>query len=134
MRKKKVLLVEDDFDVRDAFQVLLKRQGHRVVCAGNGQEALDLLRSEPLPSLILLDLMMPVMDGWRFREEQLKDAALAHIPVIVISAAEHAETHAASIGAVGYLKKPFPLERLVEMVDGNEAAGAAGPDGPVACN
>jgi CheY-like chemotaxis protein len=116
MRKKTVLLVEDDADVRNALQVLLKRQGHRVTCAANGQEALDLLRAGHRPSLIVLDLVMPVMDGWRFRAEQLKDPELARVPVIVVSADAHAEEHAAGIGAVGYLKKPVRVDRLVAVV------------------
>jgi CheY-like chemotaxis protein len=116
--KKTVLLVEDDCDVRDALELLLKRKGYRVTCAGNGQEALESMRSAetPSPSLILLDLMMPVMNGWEFRAEQLKDPALAEIPVIVISADAEAEDHAASIGAVAYLKKPFEFTQLTDMI------------------
>jgi len=116
--KKTVLLVEDDCDLRDALQLVLKRKGYRVTCAGNGQEALDTMRSPeaPSPSLILLDLMMPVMDGWEFRAEQLKDPALADIPVILISTDSQAEDHAASIGAVAYLKKPFEFQQLANMI------------------
>jgi CheY-like chemotaxis protein len=116
--KKNVLLVEDDADVRGALELVLKRKGYRVTCAANGQEALESMRctETPSPSLILLDLMMPVMDGWEFRAEQLKDPALKDVPVIVISADACAEDHAASIGAVAYLKKPFEFQQLTNMI------------------
>src|SRR6185436_12323698 len=81
-----ILLVEDDFDVRDALIPILEYEGHRVVGAASGQEALDRLRSGAKPSLILLDLMMPGMSGMEFRAEQLRDPALASIPVVVVSA------------------------------------------------
>src|SRR5439155_7067879 len=68
-----VLVVEDDFDLRDALVPILEYEGHRVVSAANGREALDWLHAMPPPSLILLDLMMPVMNGEEFRAEQLRD-------------------------------------------------------------
>src|SRR5580765_7790969 len=81
-----ILLVEDDFDMRDALIPILEYAGHHVVGAANGREALEQLRAGPKPSLILLDLMMPVMNGTEFRAEQLRDPALASIPVVVVSA------------------------------------------------
>jgi len=82
-----ILVVDDDRDIRDSLVEVLGEHGYPVIGAGNGVEALEILRtSAPPPSLILLDLMMPVMDGREFRERQLENPALADIPVIVISA------------------------------------------------
>ncbi len=111
-----VLLVEDDFDLRDALVPILEDEGHRVVSAANGKEALDRLHDMPKPSVILLDLMMPVMSGEEFRAEQLRDPALASIPVVVVSARPHIEERAARLGAAGCLQKPFEVEHLLEMV------------------
>ena len=111
-----VLVVEDDFDLRDALVPILEYEGHRVVSAANGKEALERLQTMPPPSLILLDLMMPVMSGEEFRAEQLRDPALASIPVVVVSAHSSAEERAARLGAVGCVKKPFEIEDLLEQV------------------
>jgi len=111
-----VLVVEDDFDLRDALVPILEYEGHRVVSAANGKEALDRLHAMPAPSVILLDLMMPGMSGEEFRAEQLRDPALASIPVVVLSAHPSAEERAARIGADGCIKKPFEVETLLEQV------------------
>lgn len=110
-----VLLVDDDFDLRDALVPILEYEGHRVVSAANGQEALDRLQSMAPPSVILLDLMMPVMNGEEFRAEQLRDPRLASIPVVVLSAHAYAEQRAAQIGA-RCLKKPFDVDVLLDEV------------------
>ena len=119
------LVVEDDFDLRDALVPILEYEGHRVVSAANGKEALDRLHAMPPPSLILLDLMMPVMNGEEFRAEQLRDPVLASIPVVVLSAHPSAEERAAHLGAAGCLKKPFDIEDLLEHVRRSSNAGAA---------
>ena len=111
-----VLVVEDDFDLRDALVPILEYEGHRVVSAANGREALERLHAMPPPSVILLDLMMPVMSGEDFRAEQLRDPRLASIPVVVLSAHPKAEEQAARMGAIGCLKKPFEIEDLLEEV------------------
>lgn len=111
-----VLVVEDDFDLRDALVPILEYEGHRVVSAANGREALDRLQAMPLPSLILLDLMMPVMNGEAFRAEQLRDPRLAGIPVVVVSAHPAAEEHAARMGAVACVRKPFDVDDLLAAV------------------
>ena len=111
-----VLIVEDDFDLRDALVPVLEYDGHKVVSAANGQEALERLRSMPPPSLILLDLMMPVMNGEQFRAEQLRDPRLASIPVVVVSAHAHAAERAARLGAVGCLRKPLDIDAFLDEV------------------
>ena len=111
-----VLVVEDAFDLRDALVPILEYEGHRVVSAANGREALDWLHAMPPPSLILLDLMMPVMNGEEFRAEQLRDPALASIPVVILSAHPGAEERASHLGAAACLKKPFDIEDLLVQV------------------
>ncbi len=97
-----LLLVDDDERVREALVALLEAQGYPVVGAANGREALDVLRVRGLrPGLILLDLMMPVMDGWQFRAAQLADAELATVPVVVFSAHPRARETAVSLRAAG---------------------------------
>src|SRR5262249_26330672 len=82
-----ILLVEDDGDTRDGITPVLEGVGYKVESVTNGQEALDQLRTSTAPPcLILLDLMMPVMDGWQFRDEQQRDPFLSSIPVVVVSA------------------------------------------------
>src|SRR5205823_5747425 len=105
----KVLVVEDDPTTRDAMKMILEFGGFRVAEAANGREALDQLRSAPPPCLILLDLMMPVMDGRQFREEQRKAPELASIPVVVVSADTDLPDQARTLGAVGYLQKPVDV-------------------------
>ncbi len=111
--KATILLVEDDPDVRDAVADILEEHGYRVVTANNGEEALKHLQQEKLrPSIVLLDLMMPVMDGWQFREIQKNDPAISDIPVIALTA--HLELR--SVDAVAHLRKPLALDLLLETV------------------
>ena len=111
MADRTVMVVEDDVLIREMVIQILAGEGFTPVGARNGEEALCQLRQDRLhPALILLDLMMPVMDGWRFRAEQLKDPDLARIPVIVMSASGE------DIEADDHLDKPFEIEALLEMV------------------
>jgi CheY-like chemotaxis protein len=115
--EKRILLVDDDPDIRDGIAEALEDEGFLVRLASNGREALDLLSHEkPLPDLILLDMMMPVMDGWAFREEQQKAADLAAIPVVVFSAYDLPGDAASRLGVAGMLRKPVRLEQLLETV------------------
>ncbi len=84
--KPRILVVEDDLSTREALSMLLSAEGYGVSTAADGVAALEQLRDGQRPGLILLDLMMPLMDGWQFRHEQLRDPSLANIPVIVCSA------------------------------------------------
>jgi CheY-like chemotaxis protein len=109
-----VLVVEDDPDIRATLCDALEDNGYSPVGAANGVEALEYLRSDAeKPCLILLDLMMPVMDGQTFRSEQVADPALARIPVVVISAYRDVEKYAVEL-ATEYLPKPVRLETLLE--------------------
>src|SRR6187200_2364878 len=110
-----VFVVEDDVDTRDMLGRFLELEGFQVEVAGNGRQALDRLTSGVHPCVILLDLMMPVMDGWQFRRQQVLDAQLADIPVIVVSAA--GKERIAGIDADGYLSKPVDLEQLLAQVN-----------------
>jgi signal transduction histidine kinase len=110
-----LLVVEDDIDIREALDGLLSMEGFRVKGCSNGREALDWLRSATRPDLILLDLMMPVMDGWQFRVAQKDDPKLAAIPVLALSA--DATAKAAAIDADAYLKKPVDYETLIDTID-----------------
>lgn len=109
-----VLIVDDDADIRDAMMLVLGGSGYHVVTAANGADALRVLaESHRRPCVILLDLMMPVMDGQQFREAQLRDPALASIPVVVVSGDANVKKRAAELGVDGYLMKPIALERLL---------------------
>jgi CheY-like chemotaxis protein len=121
-----VLLVEDDVDSREMLAMWLELDGYRVLQAGNGAEALRVLAEAaiPRPSLILLDVEMPVMDGERFREIQEHDADLGGIPVALISASPRADEVAARHGTLPVLRKPCDVEAVSALVAG--AAGCAG--------
>jgi len=118
-RDPQVLVVDDDPDIVDALIDVLEDHGFRAQAAVNGAEALEKLRSsEELPRVILLDLMMPVMDGYGFRAAQQADERLAAIPVIVLSAHANVEQAAAQMRAAGCLRKPVQLQALLTTVAG----------------
>lgn len=91
---------------------LLEMKGYHAAAAGNGQEALDYLREAPVPDLIILDLWMPVMDGWQFRSEQARDARLREVPVVVVTALGDQ----AGIDADEIILKPVDVNRLLQAV------------------
>jgi CheY-like chemotaxis protein len=112
-----ILVVDDDEGIREGVVDYLQEHGYLAVGAINGRDALDQLKSPDLrPCIMVIDLMMPVMDGRTFREEQLRTPYLSAIPVIVISANVDLETRAASLKAVSYLPKPLDLTALLEVV------------------
>ncbi|HEY7529778.1 MAG TPA: response regulator [Gemmatimonadota bacterium] len=113
-----MLVVDDDCDVRDVMTQFLRLEGYGVETAANGREALEHLRSGTSPCLILLDLMMPEMDGVRFRLEQKKDPALRGIPVVVLSALRDVRGTAAAthLEAAEYLEKPVDFDVLLGSV------------------
>ncbi len=109
-----VLVIEDDQDTREMLGRFLELEGFNVETAANGRQALERLGSGIRASVIVLDLMMPVMDGWQFRLEQIRDASLSHIPVIVVSAA--GKDRIDKIKAEAYLSKPVDLDELLERI------------------
>jgi CheY-like chemotaxis protein len=109
-----VLVVEDDRDLRDSLCAALEDEGFTVVGVEHGQAALAHLRGQARPCLILLDLMMPVMDGRTFRQEQLKDPAIADIPVVVITAA--GKPLASTVPANAVLHKPFRMDAVITVI------------------
>jgi CheY-like chemotaxis protein len=110
-----VMIVEDDRDTREMLGRFLELEGFDVHTAANGRQALDSLRAGDPASVILLDLMMPVMDGWQFRAAQINDPDLSHIPVVVVTAAGAREKIPA-ISADGWVSKPIDLDRLLATI------------------
>jgi len=112
-RSASLLVVEDDRDIREIVMETLADEGYETAGATNGKHALEQLRSgAPLPCVILLDIMMPVMDGRSFRAAQLADPALADIPVVVMTADADVAAIAVELHARLHLKKPVTLEQL----------------------
>ena len=113
-RCQSILIVEDDPDIRSTLQEILSIEGYSASVASNGRDAVSLLKEMRRPCLILLDLMMPVMNGWEVLKELQEDVFLATIPVVVISAASNGKSRPA--GAVGYIKKPVDLDSLLRII------------------
>jgi CheY-like chemotaxis protein len=114
VKQASVFVVEDDQDTREMLCRFLELEGYHVESAANGKVALEQLNAGAPASVILLDLMMPVMDGWQFRREQTTIARLAHIPVIVVSAAGRERLEQIDANAV--LSKPVDLDELLARV------------------
>jgi CheY-like chemotaxis protein len=111
-----ILIVDDARDIRLLLRVRLQKVGYTVADAANGQEALEhLAATTDRPCLILLDLMMPVMNGWEFRARQLADPALATIPVVVLSAAPPSDAATEALHAVAVLKKPPDIAAVLTL-------------------
>jgi CheY-like chemotaxis protein len=110
-----VLVVDDDADVRELLAAVLKSEGYDVLTAENGAAALSVLR-DTLPDLIVLDLMMPVMNGWEFRETQRAYPEYASIPVVCLSGHHAAHAHATALGIIECIQKPLDVDYLVEVV------------------
>lgn len=111
---RSIMLIEDDPDVSETLAGLLVRFGYSVTLARDGQKALTLLRGGELPRLILLDLMMPNMDGYRFRSAQLEDARMASIPTIIVTADPKATKE--KLGVAACFRKPFDVEALLTEI------------------
>ncbi len=111
-----ILIVDDDYDVRDALIDVLADEGYPVQAVSDGHEALEFLREHELPGLILLDWMMPRCDATQFRAEQRKDRRLANIPVVLLTADARGADKLRSLEAEGFLAKPVSVERLLEVV------------------
>lgn len=117
MVKRKLLIVEDSIEIQVLLKRLLESEGFDVVCASHGKQAIDILEHDTLPNLILLDLMMPVMDGFEFRDRQLKDPRFKEIPVIIMTADGSAQAKKERISANDFLKKPLDVDQLLQSID-----------------
>lgn len=112
-----IAIVEDDTEIRESIRDALECEGYEVQTFKNGQEAIQGL-AEASPSLILLDLMMPVMDGWKFLEEKKRlGPTLSEIPVFIVSAVAD-PSKVKEAGAKGYIRKPLDLDVLLKLVEG----------------
>jgi CheY-like chemotaxis protein len=111
-----ILVVEDEADTREILVMTLELHGLPTAGVSNGQEALAYLRNQEPPKLILLDLMMPVMDGVEFRAAQLADPRVAQIPVVVVSGIHGSAQRARDLRAIDYLEKPVRALALVDCV------------------
>ncbi len=113
---KRILVIEDDASIRELLVELLESEGYEVGSAINGLEGLKYLKENKIPDLILIDLMMPVMDGYSFRSEQLKNAKWSHIPVVVMSAEANTKDKMKNYQITSFLSKPVELETVLKTV------------------
>ena len=114
--KPYVLVVDDDFDIRDTLTDVLETEGYSVRTAADGFQALEYLRANPLPGLILLDWMMPRCDGLQFRRQQQQEPSIAAVPVVLLTADARMAEKLTQLDAKEYLKKPVQLDHLLEVV------------------
>src|SRR6267143_2618705 len=113
---KRVLVVDDDPDIRELLFTALEDEGFEVVPAENGREALAIIKTFR-PDVIVLDLMMPVMDGWQFANElRARDEGDEDIPLVLLSAARDLKTHAKALAAADIIEKPFDLSELLPKI------------------
>ncbi|MBI1916423.1 MAG: response regulator [Planctomycetes bacterium] len=113
---KRILIVEDCFRARELMSLILGENGYMVSTAANGAEAIERLRTSSRPDLILLDLRMPVMDGWTLREELKRDPELSAIPVVVLSGVNEGEEQTSTLEAARFLHKPIETDELLLAV------------------
>jgi CheY-like chemotaxis protein len=116
----RVLVVDDDESIREFVDMALSSEGHQVMTAPHGAAALEVIAVSP-PDVILLDMKMPVMDGWEFARVY-RQVPGWHAPIVVITAAQDAAGRAAEVAADGHLPKPFDLDDLFRVVDEHAAA------------
>ena len=124
----RVLVVDDDYAVLDAVRDTLEDEGYEVSIAANGREALNELRLRGRPCLILLDLMMPIMNGWEFRREQLADEIFASIPTVVVTAYPGSIPN--DLGKAPTGRKPVKPQQLISLVE-EYCPKPGGPSAPV---
>lgn len=116
-----VLIVDDDADIREMMELILRGEGHQVVTAADGGEALSLLAKGLLPNVVVLDLMMPGMNGWDFRSRMLSDPRMAAIPTVVVTGDQTASRRSPELKAT-ILSKPFSVDDLLGAIAGTEPA------------
>jgi two-component system, chemotaxis family, chemotaxis protein CheY len=118
MGARTILVIDDDADLRDVVTEVLSEAGYDALAASGGREALHLLAEGARPALILLDMMMPDMNGRQFREEQTKNRAWSAIPTVVVSAYVDVAEAARELGTAGGLQKPVRMDALLQLVEG----------------
>ena len=117
-KRLQVLVVDDDLEIRDALTDILEDEQYSVTVAANGREALDLIENGSTPDVILLDVMMPVMDGWHFLSARLAHPRLVEVPIIIISAGIEAAEEAHKAGGVcSVARKPLHISDLVGRIE-----------------
>ena len=121
---RNILLIEDESDIREILKDALEWEGYRVYTASNGKEGMEILLEMPTPGLILLDLMMPVMNGWEFANELQTDREYVDIPIVALSAFSDPEK---KIRIKGFIKKPVDLDLLLSLVREHCGPGAISP-------
>jgi two-component system, OmpR family, alkaline phosphatase synthesis response regulator PhoP len=116
--QRTVLIIEDEKLIIVSTQMVLEAAGFRVESATNGEDGIAKARSQT-PDLVLLDIMMPGIDGWETLTRLKRDAATANIPVVIFTAREHSRGHqkSAEMGAADYFRKPFEPDELIELVE-----------------
>lgn len=113
-----ILIVEDDRDIRDVLAEILAEEGYQVLVAEDGADGLRRLAEGPQPDLILLDLMMPRMDGYQFREEQRKNPDWSAIPLVLLTAGVETSDKITALGALDVVRKPVKIDFLLELIGG----------------
>lgn len=111
-----ILVIDDQPDARAGLEIMLRRDGYTVETAANGREALDKLWRGLRPCIILMDLMMPVMTGYEFRQEQMEYPEFRDIPLIVYSAVNDVSENASHLNAAAYAQKPIEMDHLMALV------------------
>lgn len=114
--KGPVLIVDDDEDIRQILADILRSEGYDTALAADGKEALEYLERHTPPCAILLDLMMPVMDGWEFSRLARMDPRFVSIPIVVMSAHVNARQASSTLSAYSFLEKPLDMDRLLGLV------------------
>ena len=114
---KHIFVIEDEKQISDLLVQILELEGYRVTCAGNGQDALELLELPELPALIVTDLDMPIMDGFEFLRAIQENPLLCQIPTMVLSASESMAQAERNQIATAFIKKPLDLNRFLASVE-----------------
>ncbi len=113
---KEILIIEDDIEIRNSLRDVLEIEGYDVSMAKNGEEAISYLKDHH-PSAIILDMMMPVMNGYEFRHLQLQDESMSNIPTAILSAEGNLDQKVKDLGIEYVLKKPIDLDNLISTIE-----------------
>lgn len=114
--KKSIHIVEDDIGISEILKDILIDEGYLVSTSQNGQEALSYLKNNPQPNLILLDVMMPIMDGITFRKNQMQISEVADIPTIIMSADINISAKVETLKVQGFIKKPIDIDDIIKKI------------------